>query len=478
MAYRQMTQTSDYYLLLSDLFREIADMPEMLPQIPLDKWPNGSPEEALFIELQKALTALHVWGQTLQEKERTIQKIVQSGAERENIFDGESVRSREQAILLEISRTLASALELKPGLILDQMRLIIEYTHAALFGLEDSVLVTQAVRSPQPLETGLIIHIPLDGSEALAGLFNGLQPIRIADVLQVEPRALFFQPTLSDQAAVLLKGVRSWMWVPLAVKGQLIGGLGIGHTERDFFSAHHADLALTVANQAAIAMVNAELYEHAQTVAALQERQQLAQNLHDAVNQSLFSAALIAEVLPRLWERDPDEAQKSLQDLRRLTRGAMAEMRAMLVELRPSALTDAELGDLLRLLGHALTGRTNIPVKLAITGQGTLQAQGKMPTEVQIALYRVCQEGLNNVAKHSQAGEVAIELKYEANTVELRLHDDGCGFDPGQAPTGHYGLAMMLERAESVGADLSVVSKPGRGTEIKMRWVETPSLKN
>ncbi len=82
-------------------------------------------------------------------------------------------------------------------------------------------------------------------------------------------------------------------------------------------------------------MVNAELYEHAQALAALQERQRLAQNLHDAVNQSLFSAGLIAEVLPRLWDRDQEEARRSLEDLRRLTRGALAEMRALLAELRP-----------------------------------------------------------------------------------------------------------------------------------------------
>jgi signal transduction histidine kinase len=82
-------------------------------------------------------------------------------------------------------------------------------------------------------------------------------------------------------------------------------------------------------------MVNAELYEHAQELAALEERQRLARNLHDAVNQSLFSAGLIAEVLPRLWDRDQEGAQ-SLEDLRKLTRGAQAEMRALLAELRPS----------------------------------------------------------------------------------------------------------------------------------------------
>jgi len=93
----------------------------------------------------------------------------------------------------------------------------------------------------------------------------------------------------------------------------------------------------------------------------LEERQRLAHDLHDAVNQTLFSASLIAEVLPRVWEKDPVEGRRSLADLSRLTRGALAEMRALLAELRPSAITDTDLGDLLHLLGNALSSRANSP---------------------------------------------------------------------------------------------------------------------
>jgi signal transduction histidine kinase len=194
----------------------------------------------------------------------------------------------------------------------------------------------------------------------------------------------------------------------LAVKGRIIGGIGIAHTEPDSFTTHQANVALTMANQAAITIVNAELYEQAQTAATLEERQRLAQNLHDAVNQSLFSASLIAEVLPRVWERDTDEGRKSLEDLRRLTRGAMAEMRGLLAELRPMVLTDSEMGDLLRQLGDALTGRSNIPVSITVSGQGAL------PAEVQVTFYRLCQEALNNVARHAGARKVEIDLVYDA----------------------------------------------------------------
>jgi PAS domain S-box-containing protein len=381
------------------------------------------------------------------------------------------VRTREQSTLLEISQTLASALELQPGLILDQLQVIIEYTHAGLFKLEDSTLVALAVRGPKTLQQAMPFQIRLKSPEALTMLLHERRSTRISDVQSSDPPARYLHSLLKEQASFLLKGVRSWMWVPLAIKGRLIGAIGVAHVERNFFTAHDAGLALIVANQAAITMVNAELYENAQTLAALQERQRLARNLHDAVNQSLFSAGLIAEVLPRLWERDPEDGRQSLEDLRRLTRGAQADMRLLLAELLPSTLTDAELGDLLRLLGNALAGRTNIPINVNVVGEG------KLPGDVQVALYRLCQEGLNNIARHAGASQVDINLEFETGAVEIRIRDDGRGFDPTQTPPGHYGLNMMHERAAAMGAKLSITSQPGRGTEIVVCWVKTQEQK-
>jgi signal transduction histidine kinase len=302
-------------------------------------------------------------------------------------------------------------------------------------------------------------------------LFNAHKPDRIADVWNVaDPSAQFLRSLLDDQANLLLDGVRAWMWVPVAVKNRVIGSVGVAHVEPGYFTAHHADLALTVANQAAIAMVNAELYEHAQELAALQERQRLAQNLHDAVNQSLFSAGLIADVLPRLWERDQEQARKSLDDLRRLTRAAQAEMRALLAELRPSAITDTDLGDLLHLLGNALAGRSNLPVNITVAEEIVL------PSETQVAFYRICQEALNNIAKHAKASQVEIDLKQTGTAVELHIRDDGLGFDPEQNTTqhGHFGLSMMRERALATGTQLTIKSQPGHGTELVLQWTKVP----
>jgi signal transduction histidine kinase/ActR/RegA family two-component response regulator len=389
---------------------------------------------------------------------------------------------REQATLLAISHTLASTLELQPGLILDQLRELIAYTQGGLFKVEGPALVALATRGTLGFSTpeecrgrpgqeiqrpgqSAPLQIRLATPENVDALFNGYIPIRIADVWNDDdPQAQFLRSLLDDEAVVLLEGMQSWLWVPLAVKGRLVGGVGLASTTKNYFTAHHADLALSVADQSAITMVNAELYGQAQALAVLEERQSLARDLHDAVNQSLFSAGLIADVLPRLWEWDREGAKQSLQDLRRLIRGAVAEMRALLAELRPSTLTDASMNDLLQLLGNAFSGRTNVPAAVTVTGEFSL------PADVQVAFYRVCQEALNNIAKHAKASHVEVDLKHDGAVIALRICDDGQGFDMAQTFAGHYGLGMMRERAEAAGALLTVASQPAQGTALTLRW--------
>jgi len=304
----------------------------------------------------------------------------------------------------------------------------------------------------------------LKDSDAEAVLFNGHRPTCIGVLNENDAQVLFFKSILGEEAASLLDGMASWMWVPMVVRGRMIGGIGVAHKDRNHFTSHQANLALSTANLAAMSMTNAALFRDAQALAIMNERQRLARNLHDAINQSLFSAGLIAEVLPRLWERDQEEARLAIGDLLHLTRGAQAEMRALLAELRPSTLTDSNLGDLLRLLAHALTGRTNIPVDV------TIHDEINLPGEVQVAFYRVCQETLNNVARHSGASRVGIRLKTVDATTDMHIVDDGRGFDLNQISSGHYGVSMMRERAEAVGALLTILSIPGHGTESSMRW--------
>jgi signal transduction histidine kinase len=206
------------------------------------------------------------------------------------------------------------------------------------------------------------------------------------------------------------------------------------------------------------------LAEKAAQEAVVLERTRLARDLHDAVTQTLFSASLIAEVLPDLWNINQAEGWKRLAELRKLTRGALAEMRTLLMELRPSALTEIPLPDLLRQLGESLIGRTRLPVQLCVEGAR------KLPPDLQICLYRITQEALNNIVKHAKATQALVTLKLNEDKVTLTIADNGSGFDPACVPPDHLGLKIMRERAEAIGAQISIYSEPGEGTQISVSW--------
>jgi PAS domain S-box-containing protein len=197
---------------------------------------------------------------------------------------------------------------------------------------------------------------------------------------------------------------------------------------------------------------------------ALEERSRLARDLHDAVSQTLFSASIIADVLPRIWERDPDEGRKRLEEIRLLTRGALAEMRTLLLELRPAALIDADAGDLIKQLAESITGRTRIPVSVEICGHCPV------PPELKISLYRIAQEALNNVAKHSRARHAAVSLHCSSDAIQLVIKDNGVGFEKGTHSPSSLGMGIMRERARNIGAEISISSSPGLGTQIELQW--------
>jgi signal transduction histidine kinase len=257
---------------------------------------------------------------------------------------------------------------------------------------------------------------------------------------------------------------RAELAVPIKIGDRIVGVLDIEADHKDAFDEEDLFTSQTLADQLAIAIENAHLYEQAEELATMKERQRLARDLHDAVSQTLFSASLIAEVLPRLWERNPDEARRRLEEIRQLTRGALAEMRTLLLELRPAALMDAEPGDLLRQLAESITGRARIPVSVDIQGHCAL------PSEIKVALYRIAQEALNNVAKHSEATQAKATLTCRDEKIELIISDNGKGFDASAIKPDSLGLGIMRERAKDIGASVDIDSRPGRGTRVIMVW--------
>jgi signal transduction histidine kinase len=255
--------------------------------------------------------------------------------------------------------------------------------------------------------------------------------------------------------------------VPLIARDEIYGAMAIFYPQRHDFTKEEIELVVAVCDQAALAIENARLRAQATQTAVAEERSRLARELHDAVTQTLFSASLIAEVLPRLWERDRAEGLRRLADLRQLTRGALAEMRTLLLELRPATLTEVELRELLRQLCEALTGRARIPVDLEVDG-----ITRPLSPDVQLVFYRIAQEALNNVFKHANATSVRVRLIYLPACVCLTISDDGRGFEPSEVSAERLGLKIMHERAEGIGADLELINPPEGGTRISLRWTE------
>jgi signal transduction histidine kinase len=181
----------------------------------------------------------------------------------------------------------------------------------------------------------------------------------------------------------------------------------------------------------------------------------------------------MAEVLPRIYERDPEQGRQRLEELRQLTRGALAEMRMLLLELRPAALAETSLPDLLRHLSEAAVGRARIPVELDV------DSTRELPPEEAAAMYRIAQEALNNVVKHAGAEQVLVSLRDGlddgGDLLELVITDDGCGFDVAAGASGRLGLGIMAERAESIEARLELRSRPGEGTRVRAVWHPEPS---
>ena len=360
---------------------------------------------------------------------------------------------------------------------------LLEADAVAIYRLQSETDLLK-IQSSNGLSDEYLAHstIPLGQGATGQAVLQGT-PVAITNVANA--RDVFIQPLgphMVRLLKIMSKYFRSELSVPLIVKQEIVGAMNLYYANPREFSQEEIELAVSFCDQTALAIENARLREQAQEDAIAAERNRIARELHDSVTQTIFSASLIAEVLPTIWTRDPDEAQHGLDDLRKLARGALAEMRTLLLELRPIGLGEVRLEDLLKQLAEGISGRIRAQVNVHVEGEAAL------PTDAKLAFYRIAQEALNNASKHSGAEQVDIEIKSIAaplsrkrkkagsiqqtfsQSVFMSIRDDGHGFDPKLVMGEHLGLGIMQERASNVQATLSIRSKPGQGTEISLRW--------
>lgn len=256
------------------------------------------------------------------------------------------------------------------------------------------------------------------------------------------------------------------VYVPLSWESRVFGLLGV-YLPGGLAGPSEAELAFyaALADQAAVAVTNSRLNSQARQAATLLERTRLARELHDSVSQALFSMTMHARAAQlSMAEAGVDESGplgRAIAELGELTRGAMAEMRALIFELRPGALAEEGLVAALRKQAAALTAREEI----VITVEGP-EERLELEAAVEEHLYRIVSEALHNVVKHAGADRAAVSITAEEGMLRLVVGDDGAGFDPGSEHPGHLGLSTMAERAETIGAELAVSSARGNGTTV------------
>lgn len=298
---------------------------------------------------------------------------------------------------------------------------------------------------------------PLPRQHGVLGLMlNDPNPVRLANIRDHPhfgwwPRA---HPTLTD-----------FLGMPIIDGDEIIGELFLANScKPDGFTAEDEELVRLLAAHAAIALVNARLYEHSRELSIVEERGRIARELHDAVSQKLFSLRLTADAVSELIDRDPARAKAELETVRRLAGQASSELREIVVGHRPADLAGDGLDRALR-KQVALLDRVHEPV-IHFAGCDCVP---KLTEQGQDAVYRIAQEAMHNALRHANATRIDVVLTADDDRTVLRVTDNGVGFAPASAVAGRrLGLASMRERAKEAGGALTVTSEHGGGTTVRL----------
>jgi len=377
-------------------------------------------------------------------------------------------RVRERTRELEILNSIAAAVNRSLNL-REVFQYAIDTTGDAL-GLEVGAafrLDEETAQGPDPLLTLLahrglsadllrvVEHLPLGGSMIEKALPAG-------GPLAWTPSEYRLEPV---RRALAKEGLAFGISVPLMAQERLLGAMVLGSRTERFMSPEELSLLASIGQEVSMAAKNARLYDRAQQMAALEERNRLAQELHDSVTQSLYSLSLYAEVAARMLEAgNTKKAADQVRELGANAREALQEMRLLIFELKPLELQKAELADAIRSRLDAVESRVGLKADLRVTGEA------RIGEPLKLELYSVAREALNNVLKHACAHRVSVVLTLSSDEAALEVNDDGKGFNPDSVrASGGLGLAGMAERARRVGGELAVQSCPGRGTTVSFR---------
>ena len=298
---------------------------------------------------------------------------------------------------------------------------------------------------------------PLPRTHGLLGaMLEDPAPFRLPNI-QEDPRFAGWPDTHPD--------MRSFLGVPIVSRGEIIAAFYLTDKQNEAaFSDADQRMIEMLAAHAAIAIENARLFERSRELSVVEERNRLARDLHDAVSQTLFSVVLTAEAAATLVDRDTKQAKEQIGKIQELARDAVQEMRSLIFELRSAELESEGLVPTLRKHVDILRRIRHAEIGLEVHGERRLKPA------LEIELFRIAQEALNNALKHARAKKIDIALQMSNGGVLLTIRDDGSGFDPAdpQIRSKRLGLTSMQERAEAVNGTLTIRSEPGHGTQVSL----------
>lgn len=377
---------------------------------------------------------------------------------------------REQRTLSDTLLATAAALngtlkleEILPQ-ILENLKQIIPYEKANIALVEENgttTIVSQFGYLPEHAQNILEKPLRIEESTSYQRMMATGKPIYIANTADAPG---WVNTPYADTL--------SYLGAPIMLDEEVIGFLNLESTQANAFEEDTITRLRLFTNHAALAIRNAHAYEQGRALAATKERQRIAGELHDAVSQTLFSASMISETLPLLYETQPEVVFEGLQELARLTKGALAEMRALLMELRPETLSRTDLRTLLSHLINGFRTRTDATIHQELS-----PATGNLPPDVRLNLYRITQEAFNNIVRHARATEIWVTVEADVEHVMLQIRDNGRGFDPEKITSENMGLRIMQERARNNNITLTIETEVNEGTTIQAHYaVESANI--
>ncbi len=375
------------------------------------------------------------------------------------LFTEAEGRAHQLAALYRADEELHRSLKLED--VLQALLHLVVDTLAA----DDAALILWERGTPRPELLTALPHPAAQRERVIASLITHRDATAIGRTAHHPLRVHAIEDTTAQSPAFRERtadvGIRSVLETVVVVDGEIFGFLSALYRKPRAFEQADTRLFGALARRASLAIENARLYEQAQTLAAVEERQRLARELHDSISQALYGVALGSRTARTLLDRDPQKAIEPVEYVLSLAEAGLAEMRALIFELRPESLAMEGLVAAIEKQMASTRARYGVAVEAQIC------AEPDVPLGVKEAFYRVAQEALHNVVKHARATRADLSLHYAEGVLTLDLRDDGQGFDPSGDFPGHLGLRSMRERITKLGGTLTIESAPGEGARLR-----------